>query len=859
MKKFNYGLLMLGVLAAGVITSCSDDSIWNGPEGEGAITLNFEMDSKVMRHTRADDTMSPVVPDKSQFCVALEKSDGSYANSWTSLEGFHREKSFPIGDYKISAFYGDIDREGFDAPYYYGDADVHVSPGAEADVSIVATLANAMVSVRYTDEFAEAFPQYSAAVQSEGHDWVVFASNETRPAYIAPQDVKLNLTLTNSAGQQQTIQPATFTALPRHHYVITIGVNGAASGDLSLDVQFDDDVVAETIHVSLGDDLFSSPAPTVSAKGFTHDTPISRFEFASAQNTQYDVIAFGGLKSATLTFISSDYSPAFGKSVELVNAPSLTAQQLAAEGVDCKGFFTNVDRMGVVNVTDLIQRLPAGNYTIQLQAVDNMTRVSEPVSLILNVTPVKIELSAPVSAEFMASEISVDLSTNCTDIKDNVTFTATNANNQIKPVEIKSVAVINPASPGLGYNFRYTLAIEPQVRANIEVEAQVGNKKADTKVQMQMPECNITTDAFAHYVKLAIDINPASAKEEFVNHLSFYNGADLIPTANVSYDKSSGLITIVGLTPALSYQNLSMMCANQSYPIPVFTTEAEADVTNGSFTATKQTININPIQVGGKYHVGAFDYYNRTSIVRAEPTGWASLNALTCYSGSNPLNTWFVVPSTFADNGTVTLRSVGYNHAGSVPSTSGSFGSRNYYCENAPTDAQLNKHAGELFLGSYSYNGSESRADGVTFSSRPSQLSFKYKYTPVNGEKGEAYIQILDAAGSVIASGNVKLSAAASMTTVNVPLAGYPFGKKAASIRLGFRSTEKGVTPSVVIPSGSDLKEDGVKLNTDYYWTLSENNYRALAVGSVLVIDDVALSYASSPAKSSKRVAKRVK
>lgn len=853
MKKSSKGLLFLSAIAVATMVSCSDDAPWTGSSDQGGIALDFSTDSRIMRSSRADDSQSPVVPDPSAFAVSIEKSDGSYSKNWSSVDGFNREKSFPIGDYTLSAYYGNVDEEGFTSPFYKGTTEVHVSPGAESTATVVATLANAMVSVRYTDDFADNFPQYSAAVQTEGHSKVVYAQNETRPAYIAPAKAKLNLTLTNDAGEQVTIQPAEFTAVARHHYVITIGVDGsAATGNLSLNVEFDEDVVAETVQVPLGDEIFSSPAPTISANGFKPEVAIESVEYAAIQSKpELHVFAYGGIKSAVLNVISSAYIPDFGKSVELVNADATTQQLLVNAGVDASGFYRNADKLGVVNLTKFVENLPAGQHTVELQVTDALTRTSEPIALKINKLNLEYEITAAEQADFMAPEIKVNLTSNTPDVKDKFIFQVPDANNRMVDAKILKVESLQVETGS--YKFCYTLALDPQVRGEIDVNAVIGKKSRSCKVAMLVPQCTVETDAFARRVLLKLDVTPASVSDAFIQNLIFFNGSTQIPSSNVNYDKSSGVITITGLTPGSVYNALSMQCVNYDMNIPSFTTEAETAVNNGSFGLTTKTIDINPIQVGGLYHTGIFDYYNRTSLSYYEPTGWASVNKNTCWTGSSNINTWFLVPSTYVESGMTVIRSVGYSHAGTTPAKVNTGTSRKYYNTNAPSDAQLSKAAGELFLGSYNFNGSESRVDGVAFASRPASVSFRYKYVPVNNEKGEAYVRVYDAQGTQIAGGTLKLNASSTMQTQEIALSGYPFGKKAAKIQLGFRSTESGVTPAVKIPSGDALYEDGVKLNTDYYWTLAENTYHALATGSVLTIDDVQINYSSSSSFSKPR------
>lgn len=858
MKK---GLTFLMASACALaLSSCADESPWVGSDSEGGINLQFSADGRVMRQSRADDNVSPVVPDADSFTIDLTKADGSYSKKWSGVEGFNRESGFPIGDYTLTASFGDINVEGFDNPYYKGSADVHVSPGTTAEANVVATLANAMVSIRYSEDFKNNFSAYSAAVQTQGHDWIVFSQAEQRPAFIAPtSDVKLNITLTNFQGKQVTIQPAGFNAQPRHHYVVNIGVDGS-SGDLKLAVEFDDDVVSETVNVSLGDDLFNSPAPTVTPKGFNDGDTIDGFEFLTPMpSAEFQVFAFGGLKEANLNIIAegSTFSPAFGKSAQLVNASALLQQQLASEGFNCSGFFKNVDKMGLVEFSGFLKKLPAGKYTIQLQAVDAMTRVSPVASLTVDLKRVELEFAQPSAIPFGASQLTVDVNTNCPDIKDRMTFKAPDENNRMVEATVQSATLVDAAG-SKPYTVRYILDVAPQSRSKVDVYGIFGTTTIYTVVPVTEPDLNIETDAFAKSVVLRFS-GDAVASESVINGLTFYNGVTEIPVSNLIYDSASKTVTVSGLNPGVEYKSLTAKLGNYEKAIPAFTTELATDVTNGNFNSVSETINIPTIATGGKYTgtaLTSFSYQINSSILINTPDNWANVNQLTCYENSSTKNTWFLVPSTFTENGETTIRSVGYNHAGSTPGVYNK--TMQYYCANAPKDEQLEKAAGELFLGTYSYNGSASRTDGISWSSRPSTLSFDYKYTPYNGEQGEAYITILGVGDVELSKQVVYLDETAEMKTKTVALTNYPFGSKAMKIKLGFKSTKSGQTPAVYIPSGEALN-DGVTtpLNFTNPPKVAANQYKARAIGSELVIDNVTLGY--DPKAATNANAKRAK
>ena len=324
MKKYQQGLLLLALLPGLGLTSCSDDNPWSGSDQEGGIALNLESDGRLMRHTRADDTKCPIVPDANAFGIKLTKSDKTFSKSWDSLDGFNKESNFTIGDYTIEATYGDVAVQGFENPCFKGSNEVHVSPGVVTPVNITATLANAMVTLRYTDQFVAQFPKYSAAVKTPGHDNLIIAQDETRPAFIDPSgagNTELNLTLFNAEGKQVTVNPATFTVKPRCNYVVTVNVTGNINkGDLVLDIQFEEEVAHETFTISLGDDLFNAPAPQVKATNFTVGTPVSLMEYDELEaSPQFDIFAFGGFRSVNLEVLGAN-APAALTNVQLVGA-----------------------------------------------------------------------------------------------------------------------------------------------------------------------------------------------------------------------------------------------------------------------------------------------------------------------------------------------------------------------------------------------------------------------------------------------------------------------------------------------------------------------------------------------------------
>lgn len=137
---------------------------------------------------------------------------------------------------------------------------------------------------------------------------------------------------------------------------------------------------------------------------------------------------------------------------------------------------------------------------------------------------------------------------------------------------------------------------------------------------------------------------------------------------------------------------------------------------------------------------------------------------------------------------------------------------------------------GEIFLGQ-SNEGQQDNwsrtSQGHSFSSRPGKLSFMYKFNPNQSAAFYVQIQVLDAQGNVIGSAtkNDVTTAVSNWTRCTMPITYSVTDKKAASLRLTFRSSQNG-------------NEEHRKITVN---TLSGSH--DIFAGSILYLDNVELLY----------------
>lgn len=830
--------LLLSVVALS-LGACSDENPWQGNAGQGGISLRLTPSGRIRdaRATRAGDDLF-IVPEASAFSVSLTKLDNSYQRTWSTLGDFEAEEGFPTGAYTLRAFYGDVEQEGFGCPAFEGSTELTVLEGRETPVSLTATLANSMVSVEYTDEFRNYFTSWSATLHSEGHGYVDIAQNESRPAFIAPGDVTLTVEFTDQKGHTARLLGASFAAVPGTHYHVTLNVNGGNVGDASLEINFDESVTTEDVVIDLTDELFATPAPTLTPAGFVSGTTIDLPAHTPlSEAAKIDILAKGGLKSARLSVQSSTWTPPFGTEIDLCAATPAQQAQLADCGITAMGLYRNPDRMAVVDLTGVGRVLPEGTHTFSLVTTDIFGRASEPVSLTVDASALSVSATAKGSV-FGSGEAEIEVVYNGLNPGEDISFEVMNDYGIAEPARIISWSEKQGTRALAMHTFIYVIEMPESGRLEVPVRVMLRGEEVQTvKVEQTFPKYEVESDALSTSVRLRVKTEDAVLLSSVTRSLRVFvaGGSD----ATVSRDTTKGLITIAGLTPSTDYNAGVTLLPGTSPEIQqnvTFRTEDATPAPNGNFTDLATTIN-SQINAGGEYKYGMTTMQNKATVLATEPTGWASVNSLTCYLGSNPVNTWFCVPSTLASNGSVTLRSVAYDHHGTLPALDNhGLSVRAKYSRNKPS-SWSGYAAGELFLGSYSYDGTEHRADGITFNCRPSSVSYTYKYAPVSGEQGVAYIAVIDASGAVIAERSEKIAAGEGTRTIALPE--YPFGVKVATLRLGFKSSDA-ATPAAPVPSDIADVTNTTSLSGQ---TLGANAYKSLCTGSTLTLTNVTLNY----------------
>lgn len=846
-----------------LLYACADDNPWRFSDGEGGIAPTVTTSTEIRKSVAVRSESVPDAPGTDLFGLTLTKSDGTYTKTWASTTLFPTDQGFKVGSYTMEAFYGSLDDEGFERPYFHGSEQFEVQEDRTTDVTITATLANSMVSIAYTDAFRRYFKDWQAKIHSEGGSYIDYPRQETRPAYLRPGHVDIALSITKPNGVNAILQPADFNAEARHHYRLTFDVHEGEVGEAQLVIIFDDTLDEENVTIDLSDELLTAPAPEVQPQGFTAGESLQLLELTEpAAPVRYFIRAKSGIAAATMTVQSPAALPV-GKEFDFCSLNAAQHAALIACGVKETGLSRNPGTLAQVDLTDFIATLPAGTHKFTMVVKDKMTKINEPLELTVISVPLTFEVSSVAPVPLGSDNGSMVISTNATNLAEGLVIEGVDDYGARSQCKVTSVKERTGAPRRMNNGFavkQYDVDfIMPSSSRDVKLYVSYkGQKSVETVVKRTVPDYNVEGDAFAHKLILKVTGASTSDTRNITSRLRAFVGSTELNVE--SRDADAGLVTINGLSAATIY-NVSTTVLGGSNPSfqkqLTVTTESEAGVPNGDFETLRETFSATSLEQGGKYTRTLLSsaMQNHQAYTISEPTGWASTNPKTLNPQASTQNSWFVTASVFntslsflstvatqggmggqtdtpsayqfsAHNGAnaMVIRNTAWDTAGTLPETDKKTAvPSGYYSSKIPTIG--NRSAGLLFLGSYSYNGTETINEGISFATRPSALAGFYRYIPDtqdSDEKATVTIRLMHG-NTVIGSGSAMLDKSDAYKEFTVPVTYTVLFQKADRLCVMFSSSNRSAA--------------NIKTTSRAQLHLQEST------GAVLVVDNLTFKY----------------
>lgn len=811
--------LLTGAVAvagvAAILSSCSDTfDPSSTSDRQGRILVNVGLDKEVaapraMSKAPAAEADAVGVSDLS---VRLSSVDGSSTWSWNSVDEMPVSAEYPVGGYKLEAFYGDENSEGFDAPYYYGSQTLTVLENKSTPVSLTASLANSMVTVVFTDAVKDYFASVSGSVESSTGLKTAYAVDETRAVYVKPGSTTVSVDVTKQSGVSAKLSPVTFNAEARHHYTVTFDVNGGETGKGVLTVTFNSDLDEKEEIIDLSDEILTAPAPVITLAGFQSGETLTMVEGSNGDNLRATVVAQAGLGTVVMTTSSTSLlSQGWPAEVDFATAGAATLAKLRELGLQFHGLEGKLTQMALLDFSNVISHIAyvegGDNVTeINFVAKDKVTKASEPASLKVAIEKLALDIVNIEPLEPDQTELTFDVSYNG-DNFDNVKFEVRNERNTWDAVTPVSIAPVSRAASV------YRVVLPVAADGNVVFRVSCGSLTTEAQtVSRNILGAEINeNDVYAR--RAAVNLTDAGVVADGAQLFLSTDGVSFTPTAATV---SGTTLSFDGLTPGTSYVARVEKDGVRSKKLS-FTTEAAAQLPNGDM---EKDATINGSASNWQNYVFA--------------DGWGTNNAMTTSQGGNfaYVRISGTIPTDDAHDGKAALlRTVGWGSGNTAWGSGGSSGETKY------TDAGL-LHLGATRTtrpdGYSNREGALTTDDlecGIEFASRPSSVSFWYKYSAKNSsDKGYAEVWVKDASGNTISGNVVNLDVVGSYTQIFLPLTYTERASKAAKIYVKFLST---YDRSFLEKSDANFSGPG----------FTGNGGKGTFMGSQLYIDDVVLNY----------------
>lgn len=810
--------------------SCSNDEP-SAEKGYGTIAPEISADYDVKATwtvTKATTAPAVIQPEIGDFSARLLRKDGSVDKTWSKVTDMSQAEKFPVGDYTISASYGDMADEGFDKPYFYGSASFTLYDGEVAQPEVVATLQNTMVSVDYTEAFIHYFADYSTTILSTQGNYITFVKGENRAAYVKPGEVKIALELTNQEGKTVTVMPASITgAKARYHYRVTFDVNGGEVCDAQLVITFNEELSdGGEVIIALGDELFNAEVPSAKAVDFTPGTSVNYIEGDEpTTGPRMNLGAMAGFSEVILT-TQSDYliNNGWPAEIDLKNIDPAQKALLLNYGLKVSGLWggASASKMALIDFTGVVPKLRATeageNHKFTVLVKDILTRVSEPLELELVTTPVQLELPETTTTVAGTGVAECTVTYNGVNIADNVTFSVLKENGTWSTCSVAGVRALG------GNQYKVTLNVPIsstalQVRAEYKGGLRTSESMAVTPTSPNLTISAPDVDIWGSYMILTLASDQGDVNA-LANIASVYVSAD----GGSTYSKASN-VTVSGNT-----LTVGSLTPGTAYKMKVSVVNSDSDTSNELAAVTESAVQLpnSDMESWSKsniYSVLGTKYYEYFPYASGESdVWWATNNERTiAYSLARVSQTSGCAVSynkTVKRSGNYSAQIYTSGHGGGYASTVTII-----YPEGAV--------AGALFIGTYDWsNKTETITTGHAFSTRPLSLSFWYEYMPKNTDQFKVEVEVRSGdsvigRGEYIPASTSTADTAFRQATVNID---YTNKKaKATEIFVRFLST------TMTSFSSSDFNKSTSTAIGDE--TLNVH------IGSILYVDDLSLNY----------------
>lgn len=844
---------------------------WSGCErdldrttGYGTMKVNLVTNSEFIELADSSATVttraSEDTPDANNFELFMYKNE-ILTEHWDRFSQFEVEKKFAVGEYTLKATYGSLNEEGYNRPYYEGSTKIQIIDRETVPVELTCQLANVKLTVECSEAVKKYFTTFSMQARSKAGKLLDMTKEDARAVYLQPGLLVLETSFEKQNGTKGKLELLRVSdTQARQHYVVKVDVNSGNVGGGNLKVTYHTVKSEEKVEIDLSDASLNIKQPVFTAQGFDNGSNITLLEGAQPESMKVTLNARAGIRSCDL-IINSPYLVSLGiPEEETVNLVAVEGgdmekkQLLINKGLRLIGLEEDIDKLALIDFTQLIMNLlctgdadETSSFT--LRATDKGGRIQEQ------------ELSFKTilqSNQFSLPEITEKVLIGSTEAKADVSLLTTSSQVDVENIifEYEEGGVWKQAVtkwagdyPNNGKQHAVKITNLPDVHANLKIRARYGSKTSvERTLGYYIPKFTITAEeaeVWARKATVKVEAETMEERDAVLKYFKLTTGGKVI-----NAERNGNAFTWdVGLEPGETYPLIGI-CNGEETAIANYslTTEQALQLPNSDFEAWEagpyDAIKIAKGSPWNKKVVFWNEAQQETVTLSVKvPVSWVTVNAKTMPQSPSQKNTWYVVPSTNQENAiegtgsSVIIKNVGWSNKGEELAASGDklSGFPGFDKLNAPST--LNYSAGRLFLGSYSYDhstGQESYNEGFEFTSRPKQMTFRYKYlSKVDETADKAYVKVsIMSDTEVLSEQTLELNNIDYVTTATLNFTYPAHCKKATSIKAMFCSSTVGLE--------LNQETESKRISHSDIGTYKE---QACVTGSEFYIDNIQLHY----------------
>jgi hypothetical protein len=884
-------VLIIGLFAC-------DDQKDGSSAHSGKLRLSLTADTTSLKKG-VNSNLTKAVSDEFEKFLTVEDyqirivTDKDTVKSYDRFDKMPSEIELPEGAYTIVASKGTDLPAAFENPYFEGSTAFTIKEDMSTPLDMTCTLGNARITAEYTDDFKEAYSDYTVLLSSSfATTEFEIAKGETRPAYLQVAkegtDVAIGIRLKKiNAEEEKTYYVPTALKLERRQNVrLVFKTDGEALEGIGLEVVLDDAMEEMTFTTEIPDFMWQQfTKPTLVADGFEDgdEFTVKTSTFSSDLSVGFGMP--GGIGHLYVKCWAEDVDEEEATLFDLATKEGVEAalkNNLSWEVNGDKNLnLSEVRKTGVLYLKEAIRNLKAPEegtttYTYHFYGTDatGKEQATTPYPLVLKIKVQAGNLPIVDFAGFPEAEIvegntlskeSVAVVTmeggiNKSETKlvvghdntnqeypfteDGITKLEKDYDIQLK-VENTSATVTFPktfterlVASEIGYtDYKFSFKLKDE-------NNKVSESQKPYVIRINAPDFDFLTDegaAFAKRIVLRTDLrsgDPSKLRYQYRTHdASEWINVGAITLKPETSGSTIYKYTLDGLEFNTEYDLAVIYNDKYRKETTVRTEDPVYNIPNAGFEEySSEMVWEKTIFLSGGLKIYAFYPY-----LNSGDKWWNTSNRTTTQSVGDA--SWYYC----AFSGVVPIKELTYAATSHLNNYGGqSLGISAHGGENAMEISTVGWGGNNWTSQSSAQNDVDYRTAGMlyigdydltnhkeslgkSFSTRPSGVKFYYKFYSYNNETTKAYAQLWDEDGSSIGYGELKIKTATDEYMEGVIPIDYTVMKKAAKMTVVFLSTDVS-QPATLAIQGS-------------LGPVGEGYGDSRHIGSVLTVDDVSLIY----------------